>query len=378
MLAKGSSAITSSSLTQDQSYAQNLAINAREIVESLTLIPMIQSGPTVDYLLNELDKQGKDHLIILDQKVQGIEQIAVRTNYGYEYQSGNKKITVIDHHVNDPEFSRLSTGNLAIEYFKAFPDGPPKEALITITHGDCDSVISALIMKKQVPAEPAFGVAVMSADHNFEKNKIADLLQALESTPGLNETVRSFIPTAEELIAEDPLRAYRLDLPEKPFIPSLELSVRNLGLLLANNELDPDAQMKVQQRTDARLKWIERIENQQVVALENGTNYCIIPDKITSDPYPEFLQALLPNAKIILVFHNPPEDFNFMQVRAILGNAAPSQIALNDGLLIPQDLIPGFGGRRDAGSNRRNMISLVADPKLVAEQVDSNLWRQLK
>ncbi len=361
-----------------QSYAQNLVNNARAIVENLSLIPMIGGGPTIDYLLNELDRKDRKHLIILDQKVPGIERLGTRTSYGYEYQVADKKITVIDHLVSDSEFSKLSTGNLVLEYFKKFPEGPPKDALISITHGDADSVISALMMRKQIPALPEFGVAVMAADHTFQLNPIADLLQALEATPSVNETVHSLIKTQQEILAADPLHEFRNDLPDNPFHPSLEKSIRNLGLLLQGKELDQDAQAKVQERANARSKWISRIDSGQVVALDNGTTYCLIPETIIHDPCPEFLQALLPQSKIILVFHNPPEDPQFVQVRAILGNAAPDYIALNDGILITEEIIPGFGGRRDAGSNRRNKISLSADPKLVAELIDSNLWKQLQ
>jgi hypothetical protein len=345
----------------DLSYAKTLELRARDLALSLTPLPLLGAGLSVEYLARYSEQHSIKNLIILDQKVAGIETLGTLHPFGYQLSLPNVEITVIDHHVDQPSLECLSTGNLVLEYFRIHPDGPPPGAAIAITHGDCDSVISAAMMLRALPCNPAFGEAARAADHTFEANVIADLLQSIESFPPYGGLV--------------PQTSTGFD---GPLSPSIELSFRNLGLLLKGGNLDPSVETALNGRTAARTTWSERITRGEVTKLSHGTCVAIIHGKIRQDPYPEFLRSLLPEASLFLVFHEVPEDDDFMQVRAVAGQAFPPTASLGDESIISQDLIPGFGGRKDAGSNRRGGISFSGDPLRVAKIIDQRIGSLLQ
>jgi len=340
----------------DISYATRLELCARDLALSLTRLPLLGEGLSVDYLARYSEENSIKNLIVLDQKVAGIETLGTLHPFGYQLSLPNVEITVIDHHVDEPSLECLSTGNLVLQYFRIHPEGPPPGAAIAITHGDCDSVISAAMMLQALPCDPAFGEAARAADHTFQANVIADMLQSIESFPPYGGLV--------------PQTSAGFD---GPLSPSIELSFRNLGLLLKGGSLDPSVETALNGRRAARTTWSERIAKGEVTRLQHGTCVAIIPGKIHQDPYPEFLRSLLPQASLFLVFHQVPEDDDFMQVRAVAGQAFPPTASLGDGSVISHDLIPGFGGRKGAGSNRRGGISFSGDPLSVARLIDQRI-----
>lgn len=338
------------------SFAEVLEKTAHELAASLTPLPLDGKGLSVEYLQDYVTQHGITNLIILDQKVAGIEERGELRPYGYELCLSNATITVIDHHVREASLSEVSTGNLVLEYLRQHPSGPPPGSSIAITHGDCDSVVSAGLMLGALPPLQAFGDAVLSADHTFEANHIADMLQAIELIPPTGELVRLTGGSCDGSLSR-----------------SVELSLRNLGLLLQGKDLDAPVAEALQGRLAARAGWLERIERGEVQSLAGGTCICVLHEKPKQDPYPEFLKGLVPHAALVLVFHQVPEADDFMQVRAIGGCAFPEMASLGDGSIISGDLVPGFGGRRDAGSNRRGGISFEGDPHKVARVIDARL-----
>ncbi len=345
----------------NEAFAGSLETDARRIVERVVRMPMPAERLTAAKVFAWMTEQGIEHLILLDQEVADIEAVATKEYYGFECKSAGLKLTVLDHHVGDKQFSALSTGNLARKYFEYESGGPPRAARIGVTHWDCDSAISAGIMLGVLPPFWALlGAAVLAADHTAKPNEIADLLQAIEVVPGKGRLVNQFHDAAN-------------------WKPSMEFSLRNLGLLLQGKALDPEAEAALQARLEAREIWKRRIENRQVHQLRYGTYFAELLGPQTNDPYPEFLKGLLPDAMLILVFHEapPPHDPGFKQVRAVRG-ATGAHLSLRDKRIIsrgPKGLIPGFGGRDDAGSNLRSGISFAGDALQVAVKIDRRAVR---
>ena len=109
----------------------------------------------------------------------------------------------------------ISSANLALEHvsrFGAVDSGTP----VAITHTDCDSILSSGIVSGRLEPRPEFGDAAIAADHTGEENSIADLLQGLD---------------------------------EKK---NLELSFRNLSLLLSGREVEREATVALDQRRRKR------------------------------------------------------------------------------------------------------------------------------
>ncbi len=354
-----SRALPPESVAQSQDFASELVANPRRFVDRITRLALPEKRYVVADLLAYAEKADIQHLILLDQRVADIETLGTRRPYGYEYESGGIKITVIDHHVEDAELAELSTGNLARRYLAEYPEGPPANARIALTHGDCDSVLSACMMIGALPPDEKFGEAVLAADHTFIECPVADLLQAIEVLPEKGQLMTAYISS---------------DAAE--FSPSLELSLRNLGLLLQGEDLDPEVQAAVDARYDARHAWPDRIRFGQVHELENSTYTCVLQGKQAYDPCPEFLKPLLPDARVILVFHRRPDKPDFIQVRALTGQAATDAVTLANETIISQELVPGFGGRKDAGSNRRGEISFEGDPWVVAREIDLRVGKR--
>lgn len=352
-----------------------LELEAATLVDRLTLLPMPISALRVADLFDIMRDKAFKHLILLDQCVVDIEAEGKKVSYGYEVQKDDLKLTIIDHHVSDPYFSKRSTGNLAIRYILDTSEGPPKDAKIGITHGDCDSVIASLIMLGVLQPDSIYGDAVLAADHSFIENPIADLLQAIEAVPNAGDTVIGKISTnlQNESFSTSDFTTRLSDLR-----PSLEFSIRNLGLLLQDKKLDAEVETSLIARVSARKAWPERIKKDQIIEFPNGTFLSQISESLSHDPCPEFLQKLLPQAKLILVFHPSPDQPKFIQVRGLRGLAAGTTFEISDPRLINDSLIPGFRGRSAAGSTRRSGISFKGNALDVSKKIDLNLAQLLR
>ncbi len=325
--------------TSHSDLFENLYSKSDQVAERITTLPLLT--PTIDSLFDLLKESGNKRMIILDQKVKDIENLGTRAPYGYDISRDGLNITVIDHHVSDPELSALSTGVLVLRYLHDHFTAD-KDTMVCITHKDCDSLLSSLMITGALPPLDIYGEAVMAADHTGQADAIADLLQAIEEGP-----------KSGEILAKE----------------RLAFSIRELGALLSGNKLSEDSQRFYDDRVSAREVWKGRLKD--FVQLENGTFYYIFNEKVLSDPCPEFVSVLLPEAKLILVFHNDTSNHDFLQLRVLRGIAGEDKFRVDDpNLIFPE--VAGFGGRSDAGSNRRGGVSIV-NPVQVAEKIDANL-----
>lgn len=135
-------------------------------------------------------------LVVCDFPLDGVESWE-RVSGGF--YNRNEDILVVDHHAEHSDMYRfVSSGNLACEYVRK--NDPSKHPII-ISHTDCDSIISRLVMGGEIPPHEIFEKAVIAADHSGEANPIADLLQALDARRNFASSVWNL----GALLSEHPL-----------------------------------------------------------------------------------------------------------------------------------------------------------------------------
>ena len=180
--------------------------------------------------------------------------------------------------------------------------------LVVITHTDCDSVLSSAIVSGRLEPKPEYEAAAIAADHTGAKDSIADLLQSLDSSR------------------------------------DHELSLRNLSLLERGRPLELVAQQALANRIRKREKAAEQWRQGQI-RLDGPLAFGVLEESIDG----EFFPALLPKAVVILMAapHQPKPWV--MKLR--LGLAAPPGMTLQR--LGIQEFDPAYGGRWNAGSNKR-------------------------
>ena len=127
----------------------------------------------------------------------------------------------------------------------------------------------------------------------------------------------------------------------------MDVSARNLELLLAGKELEPEALELLKKRKADREKVKKMIEDGRFTVNEYGVAYVTIDKKVDAGLVPAFL----PEAKVIVIgskMPDGPEKKGEWEIKVRLGMAAPPGTSLNNlGL-------PDFGGRWNAGSTKRN------------------------
>lgn len=268
---------------------------------------------------------GSGRRFVCDFHLEGIEK-------GQEvpggYQLGN--VINIDHHAAVPRMRRfVSSANLAIEYVGAA--GIVNESdFIIINHTDCDSILSSAILRGILPSEAMFGEAAIAADHTGKENQIADLLQ------GMSE------------------------------LRSVEASLRNLRFLLQGNGLEENALLLLRKRQE------ERTDVRQYIAQGHtekiGQVYLLITKtKIDAGLVPAFL----PDARIIVVA-TPYVDQGKWEIAVRMGLARPEELSLDT--LDINSFDPAYGGRWNAGSNRRGGGTII-EPWDYARALDQVLLK---
>jgi len=261
------------------------------------------------------------NIFACDLYLKGIES---SERFGNYFRDEN--VVNIDHHSNLSEMEReVSATNLAIDYVNEF--GPVTEGddnIVVISHTDCDSILSSLIMRGILPPDTKFGEAAIAADHTGEENEIADLLQALQEE---NKT------------------------------GDLEFSLRNLQKFLDGEQLEDKAVEYINSRKAKREKVRQLVESGSFKN-KDGVNYTRLESKIDS----ELLPAYLPEAEIILLYsphkNNPdPENITLWEAKTRLGMAAPEGLSLKRIMAKddknPAGVDPAWGGRWNAGSDAR-------------------------
>jgi len=260
-----------------------------------------------------------------DFYVQGFEDGHIKDSGIYKNDIFN-----IDHHADVPSMRQMiSSGTLAIRHVKTH--GIDNTAPIFINHTDADSILSSLIMAGVLPPDEAlFGTAVIAADHTGEQNSIADLLQAL-----------------------DIKRDYRL-------------STESLFSLLAAEPLDEEVYDALRTRYATRRQaQILALRDTQIVTFEH---LAVIEtdQKIAGEM---FTQIFRDHLALLLV--ETIGNKTVCKVR-LTGKGMAHSLNLHDIKL--QEVLPGWGGRWNAGSNSRaGGCDLSFNARKIAQEIDSRL-----
>lgn len=219
----------------------------------------------------------------------------------------------------------VSSTNLAL--LRVQSEGvAPASAHIVINHTDCDSVLAGAIIAGDIEPLALFGEAAICADHSGQANDIADLLQALDAK-----------------------RDYAL-------------SLRSLRALLQEQPLEAQAQQALERRRLKREEAKEMVASGAFAHCE-GVFYADLPVALDGELFP----ALLPKAQVLLLLSPHSEEGARRFVKVRLGLAAPEGFSLQSLDIWAFD--PTYGGRWNAGSNKRGRLGTPLTPKAYAEKV---------
>lgn len=296
-----------------------------ELVEKLHEAPitLIELEGDKEFEAIKAKAPGQD-IVLADARMKGVEEWERK---GPAFVREN--VTVVDHHMNLPEMSRnISTTNLAIDYVRQF--GPvPKETVVMISHTDCDSILSSLILRGIIKPEDKYGEAAIAADHTGVPNEIGDLVQSLEKDDH-NEDARD-----------------------------VELSVRNLELFLKGEPLEPEAQSQLEGRLAEREKIAEMVKGFKHT--DSGYIYYAKLDKNIDGG---LVPGVLPEAHIIVMFVPKPGNDSLQIAKGRLGNSAPAGTDLR---FLLKNIDENFKGRWDAGSNARSGGTSIPMEKYISD-----------
>lgn len=262
-------------------------------------------------------------VVACDFYVEGAER-------GQEEPGGYRigRLLNVDHHAPTARMSRMvSSTNLAIAQVQAAP--ADADARMVINHTDCDSILSSAIMAGLLPPDPRYGAAAIAADHTGDEDPIADLLQAI-----------------------DPFR-------------DVSFSLRSLRALERGELLDPAAL----ERLDDRRRRRERAERYVAEGRFRATG-CVRWAALDGPMDATFFAALLPDACVILAAIPLRGQPGRWEMKARLGLAAPAGMSLHDLRIGEWD--PAFGGRWNAGANRR-----AGGTTIPIEAYAAELWRRI-
>ncbi len=285
---------------------------ASAAIHRITLDPLTQAVPRATF---ERAPQ-----VVCDAYVEDIKKFATLTAWGWVHGASEN----IDHHAPDPTFeTAISSANLALRRVDA-RGVVPAEVPVRLTHTDCDSILSAGIVSGVLPADDAFGEAAIAADHTGAAHPIADLLQAIENTR------------------------------------SLAISFEALEALLAGHTLPEHADRALAERLERRAQ-AEAAVREGRFTIDDGFAWADFDDAMEG----EFFPTLLPEARVIVTASPDPVLPGVRQIRARLGQAARAGETLHSLGLSRYDV--RYGGRWNAGSNRRGGGTVLSASEWVAE-----------
>lgn len=277
-----------------------------------TILPLRNDMPLAE-VLDECP--GDRPVIVCDFYVAGAEAWEVVTG-GLRHG----RVLNVDHHAKLPVmYSQRTSTRLAYEYLQA--GGSAAGAWVVINHTDCDSMLSSAMLLGLIPPERRFVDASVAADHSGEANEIADLLQALDEARSGDRT------EADNLT-----------------------SLRNLQLLLAGVALEPAAESAVAERR-ARREAVRQLA--AAVTVRDGVAVLELDEEIDG----AFFPPMLPDAAVIMLVTWHPEHPTRRVMKLRLGAAAPAGLTIAQ--LGVKGWDDGFGGRWNAGSNKRGKGTLI-------------------
>lgn len=233
----------------------------------------------------------------------------------------------IDHHAPTATMARpISSTPLAIEYVRDNGVADQNDEVV-INHTDCDSLLSAAIVAGIIAPDQIFAEAAIAADHTGERNDVADLLQACGN------------------------------------FRDVDFSLRNLAKLQLGLILEPKAQQALDAQRQDRRRATQLVKSGAFHFMPNGVAWVKTPSRIDG----VFFPALLPQAKVILQV-TPIAGTDKFGMGLRLGLAAPEDMTIHN--LDIQKLDPAFGGRWNAGNNKRAGGSSL-QPEEYARRLDS-------
>jgi hypothetical protein len=226
----------------------------------------------------------------------------------------------------------VTSTELALRQTAAEP--VPADAVVVIHHTDCDSVLSGAVVAGHLPPDPAWAAAALAADHTGAENAAADLLQALEER-----------------------RDWRASLAA-------------LDLLRRGRPLPGSAREALERRRRRRAA-AERVVAAGAVHRDGPLAWVVFDEETDG----AFFPALLPDAAAVLLASPLPADPARWLVKVRLGLAAPAGTTLHR--IGIAEIDPAFGGRWNAGSNRRAGGTSLA-PEAYARALAERLRRALR
>ena len=285
----------------------------------------------------EQQANGAERVLACDFYILGAEA-AKRVTGGYSFGL----VVNIDHHAPTSAMRRrISSTNLALERLSKCGE-EPDDSVVIISHTDCDSVLSSGIVSGELPPDLRLGLAAIAADHTGEANVIADMLQELDNIRSVN-------------LRADP--QFALEESDSSYLRYSHDLVRRY-LERGEDALDERAQNAIAQRQRKRSAAQEAVARGDFTML-GGIALATLPEKLDGELFP----ALLPDAQVILM-STRRDGLSRWESKIWLGLAAPEGSSLHD--LNIREFDSAFGGRWNAGSNRRNGGTSIA-PKEYAE-----------
>lgn len=243
-------------------------------------------------------------VVVCDFNILGMETALF--DVVFRTQVGARTVLNVDHHVPVSEMMKfISSGNLAANFVRKFGVPTLASTAVKIHHTDCDSVISAAIMRGILSPEARFEEAVIAADHTGQENAIADLLQGLQE--------------------------------ERDIVFSLE----SLDCLLSGKPLPDKAKYLFENRKNERIALKKMVAGGAFKQIE-GVAYADMDSNVDAG----LLSALLPTAKAIVIGSPRTDKYRNIKVRLTPASFPGTHL----GRL---GLSGGFGGRWNAGSNKR-------------------------
>jgi hypothetical protein len=282
-----------------------------------------------DFYINEAE------LSILDGQERGAPREPVALRIG--------RIVNIDHHAPLPEMERpITSTRLAFEYLAVGCEPSVAHApWVVINHTDCDSILSSALMMGLLEPDEELVAASIAADHTGEANDIADMLQGLDEGREGDRTDEQYLE-----------------------------SLRNLRLLREGERLELCAQRALDLRLGRRARARQLVREGRF-----GWVGKLAWAKLEEEIDGAFFRPLLPEAAVIMLAVRHPTLSDCWVMKLRLGAAAPPGLTLHS--LGIQNWNPAFGGRWNAGSNKRGGGTSI-EPRDYANRLLTKLMEQVR
>lgn len=253
------------------------------------------------------------------------------------------RILNIDHHAPVVRMQRPITSTaLAVEHLRASGvSARNANAAVVINHTDCDSTLSSALIMGLLDPDDSLIAASIAADHTGDANPVADLLQAMDEARKGDRTVEQYVESVNSLI------------------------------LLREGRRLPAASQRALDRRYARRDAAVRLVRDGWFHLDGPLAWAELRDEIDA----AFFLPLLPHATLIMAAQPREDRRDRWNVKLRVGHAAPRGFTLHS--LGIQNWNPAFGGRWNAGSNKRGGGTSI-EPRDYANRLLTKLMEQVR